>query len=76
MSASYGKSGLSDREILLLLYCPFGIKMYVPDNDAETEVIFIDNMKYIFFDAYLEKVDFEGLNYNRIVICCFLMGEQ
>ena len=76
MSASYGKNAFSDREILLLLYCPFGIRMYVTDNDAETEVIFKNNMKYIFFDSYLEKVNYEGLIFYRIVICCFLMGND
>ena len=74
ISASYGKNGFSDREILLLLYCPFGIRMYVTDNDAETEVIFQRNMKYVFIDSYLERVYDENLCFYRIVICCFLLG--
>ena len=78
MSASYGKTGFDYREILLLLYCPKGVKMYVTDNDKETEVILQYNMKYTFFDAYLEKVVNEqyGYNFYRIVICCFLMGRN
>ena len=76
MSASYGKTGFDYREILLLLYCPKGVRMYVTDNDKETEVILQYNMNYTFFDAYLEKVVNEeyGYNFYRIVICCFLMG--
>ena len=45
MSASYGKTGFDYREILLLLYCPKGVKMYVTDSDKETEVILQYNMK-------------------------------
>lgn len=74
MSASYGKNGFFDREVLLLLYCPFGIRMYVTDNDAETEVIFEDGMRYYFVDAYLESVKDEGILFYRIVICCLLLG--
>ena len=74
MSASYGRNGFSDREILLLLYCPFGIRMYVTDNDAETEVIFQRNMKYVFIDSYLERVYEQNLSFYKIVICCFLLG--
>ena len=74
MSDSYGRNGFSDREILLLLYCPFGIRMYVTDNDAETEVIFQRNMKYVFVDSYLERVFDENLSFYRIVICCYLLG--
>lgn len=78
MSASYGKTVFDYREILLLLYCPSGIKMYVTDNDKETEVILQYKMHYTFFDAYLEKVINEeyGFNFYRIVICCFLMGKN
>ena len=78
MSASYGKTGFDYREILLLLYCPKGVRMYVTDNDKETEVILQYNMNYTFFDAYLEKVVNEeyGYNFYRIVICCFLMGRR
>lgn len=78
MSASYGKTGFDYREILLLLYCPKGVKMYVTDNDKETEVILQYKMNYTFFDAYIEKVFNEeyGYNFYRIVICCFLMGNK
>ena len=78
MSASYGKTGFDYREILLLLYCPPGVKMYVTENDKETEVILQYKMNYTFFDAYLEKVVNEeyGYNFYRIVICCFLMGKN
>lgn len=78
MSASYGKTGFDYREILLLLYCPEGVRMYVTDNDDETEVILQYKMNYTFFDAYLEKVVNEeyGYNFYRIVICCFLMGRN
>ena len=78
MSASYGKTGFDYREILLLLYCPKGVRMYVTDNDNETEVILQYGMHYIFFDAYLERVVNEeyGYNFYRIVICCFVMGKN
>jgi len=76
MSASYGKSGFFDREVLLLLYTTCGIRMYVTDNDKETEVIFEDGMRYIFFDSYIEKVTFEDIIFYRIVICCFLIGAE
>ncbi len=78
MSANYGKTGFDYREILLLLYCPKGVKMYVTDNDKETEVILQYKMNYTFFDAYIEKVFNEeyGYNFYRIVICCFLMGNK
>ncbi len=74
MSASYGKHGFGEREILLLLYCPFGIRMYVTDNDAETEVIFENGMTYVFFDVYLEKEIKDKKELYRIVLCCFLTG--
>ena len=74
MSASYGKHGFGEREILLLLYCPFGIRMYVTDNDAETEVIFENGMTYVFFDVYLEKEIKDKKELYRIVLCCFLIG--
>ena len=74
MSASYGKHGFIDREVLLLIYCPFGIRMYVTDNDAETEVIFQNGMEYTFFDAFLEKQIEKGLSLYRIVLCCLLNG--
>ena len=76
MSTSYGKNGFFDREVLLLLYCPFGIRMYVTENDAETEVIFENGMRYIFFDAYLERVKDEDIIFYRIVICCLLIGAK
>ena len=76
MSASYGINGFSDREVLLLLYCTFGIRMYVTDNDVETEVIFQNGMRYIFFDSYLEKIIEDNIPSYRIVICCFLLGSQ
>ena len=76
ISASYGINGFSDREVLLLLYCTFGIRMYVTDNDAETEVIFQNGMRYIFFDSYLEKIIEDNIPSYRIVICCFLLGSQ
>jgi len=66
MSASYGKSVFFGREILLLLYWPFGIRMYVTDNDEETEVILSNEMKYVCFDCYLEE--------SKLVICCYLYG--
>jgi len=74
MSASYGKNGFSDREILLLLYTPCGIRMYVTDNDAETEVIFQNGMNYYFIDAYLEKVTDNDISFYRIVLCCLMLG--
>lgn len=74
MSASYGRNGFSDREVLLLLYCPFGIRIYVTDNDSEIEVIFQRNMKYVFIDSYLERVYDQNLSFYRIVIRCFLLG--
>ena len=74
MSASYGKHGFIDREVLLLIYCPFGIRMYVTDNDAETEIIFENGMRYIFIDSYVESVTDYGITFYRIVICCFLLG--
>ena len=76
MSASYGKNGFFDREVLLLLYTTCGIRMYVTDNDKETEVIFEDGMRYIFFDSYIEKVIDENIIFYRIVICCFLFGAE
>lgn len=66
MSASYGRNVFSGRKILLLLYCPFGIRMYVTDNDEETEVILSNEMKYVCFDCYLEE--------KHLVICCYLYG--
>ena len=74
MSASYGKNGFFDREILLLLYTTCGIRMYVTDNDAETEIIFENGMRYIFIDSYVESVTDYGITFYRIVICCFLLG--
>ena len=74
MSASYGKCGFFDRDVLLLLYTPCGIKMYVTDNDAETEVIFENGMRYYFIDAYLEKVTDNNISFYRIVLCCLLLG--
>ena len=76
MSASYEKNGFSDREVLLLLYTPCGIRMYVTDNDAETEVIFLNGMRYYFVDAYLEQVTYCDINYYRIVLCCLMLGEK
>ena len=76
MSASYEKNGFSDREVLLLLYTPCGIRMYVTDNDAETEVIFLNGMRYYFVDAYLEQVTYCDIKYYRIVLCCLMLGEK
>ena len=76
MSASYGKNGFFDREILLLLYTTCGIRMYVTDNDAETEIIFENGMRYIFIDSYVESVTDYGITFYRIVICCFLLGAK
>jgi len=76
MSASYGKSGFFDREVMLLLYTPCGINMYVTDNDAETEVIFKNGMKYYFVDAYLEKVTDNNISFYRIVLCCLMLGSD
>ena len=66
MSASYEKNGFSDREVLLLLYTPCGIRMYVTDNDAETEVIFQNGMEYTFFDAFLEKQIEKGYDISTV----------
>ena len=76
MPTSYGKNAFSNRENLLLFYCPFVIKMYITDNEAETEVIFKNNMKYMFFNSYLEKVNYEGLIFYRTVICYLLMNSN
>ena len=76
MSASYGKCGFFDREVLLLLYTPCGIRMYVTDNDAETEVIFENGMRYYFVDAYLEKVTDSNISFYRIVLCCLMLGAE
>lgn len=76
MSASYGKCGFFDREVMLLLYTPCGIRMYVTDNDAETEVIFENGMRYYFVDAYLEKVtdSNNNISFYRIILCCLMLG--
>ena len=76
MSASYGKNGFFNREVMLLLYTPCGIRMYVTDNDAETEVIFEDGMRYYFVDAYLEKVTNDDKIFYRIVLCCLMLGAR
>ena len=74
MSASYGKTGFDYREILLLLYYPRVVKMYVTDNDKETEVILQYNMNYTFFDAYLEKVVNEEYGYNFFIELLFAVS--